>query len=145
MAMSKPRIVLLLLLALTLPGCAGLGSLGITGKAQTARSLNEFRTANGLTPLRTDGHLTALAAAHAASMARRDTLDHSGFMDQRGPAGARAENVAYGCADTPSGIPAWINSAGHRHNMLRNDVTRYGLASARSPSGKTCWALEVGE
>ncbi len=143
--MSKFTRVLTVSLLLALPGCAGLGSLGITGKAQTARSLNEFRIANGRPPLRSDGSLTALAAAHAASMARRDTLDHAGFMTSRGPSGARAENVAYGCADTPCVIRVWINSAGHRSNMLRTDVTRYGLASARSASGKTYWALEVGQ
>lgn len=140
--MKSIRLLPIPALLVALAGCAG---LGITGKGETARSLNEFRLANGRTPLRSDAHLTALAAAHAAYMARRDTLDHAGFMERRGPAGARAENVAYGCVDTPCVIRIWINSPGHRTNMLRTDVTRYGLASARAKSGKTYWALEVGE
>ena len=78
-------------------------------------------------------------------MARRVSLDHAGFMEQRGPAGARAENVAYGCAETACVIRQWINSSGHRSNMLRADVTKYGLASAVAPSGRRYWALEVGE
>lgn len=142
--MSKPQTAAVVFLVSLLSGCAGL-DLGITGKPQTARSLNEFRVTNGRTPLSNDSRLTALAAAHAADMARRDTLDHAGFMERRGPAGARGENVAYGCTDTPCVIRIWINSPPHRATMLRNDVTRYGLASARAKSGKTYWALEVGE
>ncbi len=138
--LSVPAVAALALVAL-----AGCGGLGLTGKPETARSLNAFRATHGLTALRIDPQLTAMAQAHAADMARRDTLDHAGFAERRGPAGARAENVAYGCTDTPCVINMWINSAGHRRNMLRNDVARYGLASARSASGKTYWALEVGE
>ena len=144
MTTSKFAVALTVLLALALPGCGGLG-LGLTSKPETARTLNEFRVANGRTPLQTDASLTALAQAHALDMARRDTLDHANFMEQRGPRGARAENVAYGCSDSPCAIRMWANSSGHRSNMLRADVTKYGLASAKAASGKTYWALEVGE
>ena len=34
---------------------------------------------------------------------------------------------------------------GHRKNMLIPSLTRYGLASATSPSGKKYWTLLVGE
>jgi uncharacterized protein YkwD len=141
-AVNGSKIILLGAALLALSGCAG---LGITGKPETARTLNEFRAQNSRAPLQNDAHLTALAAAHAADMARRDTLDHAGFMERRGPAGARAENVAYGCADSPCTIRMWANSPPHRSNMLRNDVNKYGLASARAASGKTYWSLEVGE
>lgn len=142
MLSSKFRSAIFGGLALALAGCGG---LGVTGKPETARTLNEFRAAHGRAPLRIDPQLTAMAQAHAADMARRDTLDHAGFTERRGPAGARAENVAYGCADTACTIQMWINSPNHRSNMLRSDVTRYGLASAKSASGKTYWALDVGE
>jgi len=78
-------------------------------------------------------------------MARRDSLDHNGFMSHRGPRGARAENVAYGCKESACVIQQWVNSSGHRKNMLIPRLTRYGLASATSPSGKKYWALLVGE
>ena len=95
--------------------------------------------------LRSDGALTAMASSHAADMARRDRLDHAGFKEHRGPRGARAENVAYGCKDTACVIKQWANSSGHRSNMLIPSLTRYGLASATSSSGKKYWALELGE
>ena len=131
-----------LLLALPLAAC---GSLSITGTPETATSLNDFRAAHGLSELRTDGALAALASEHSADMARREALDHDGFMTRRGPRGARAENVAYGCKESACVIQQWVNSSGHRKNMLIPSLTRYGLASATSPSGKTYWTLLVGE
>jgi len=134
-----------LYIAITLLALAGCGSLSITGTPETATSLNGFRAAHGLSQLSTDSKLTALASEHSADMARRDSLDHDGFMTSRGPRGARAENVAYGCKDSPCTIQQWVNSSGHRRNMLIPGLTRYGLASAVSPSGKTYWTLLVGE
>jgi hypothetical protein len=130
------------LLALTLAGC---GTFSVPGTPETATSLNGFRASHGLSELRTDGTLVALASAHAADMAQRDSLDHNGFMTNRGPGGARAENVAYGCKESACVIQQWVNSSGHRKNMLIPSVTRYGLASATSPSGKKYWTLLVGE
>ena len=80
--------------ALLAVAAAGCGTLSVSGTPETATSLNGFRASHGLSQLRTDGTLTALASEHAADMARRDTLDHDGFMTHRGPSGARAENVA---------------------------------------------------
>jgi uncharacterized protein YkwD len=130
------------LLATAVAGC---GTFSVPGTPETATSLNGFRASHGLSQLRTDATLTALASEHAADMARRDSLDHNGFMTHRGPRGARAENVAYGCGETTCVIRQWVNSSGHRKNMLIPSLTRYGLASNTSPSGKKYWALLVGE
>ena len=130
------------LLAAAVAGC---GTLSVPGTPETATSLNGFRASHGLSQLSNDGPLTALASEHAADMARRDTLDHHGFMTRRGPRGARAENVAYGCKESACVVQQWVNSSGHRKNMLIPNLTRYGLASATSPSGKKYWALLVGE
>lgn len=130
------------LLAVAVAGC---GTLSIPGTSETAASLNGFRASHGLSQLRTDGTLTALASEHSGDMARRDSLDHDGFMTRRGPRGARAENVAYGCKESACVIQQWVNSSGHRKNMLIPGLTRYGLASAVSSSGRTYWTLLVGE
>ena len=78
-------------------------------------------------------------------MARRDKLDHAGFMEHRGP----ARRTSGECRVRLQGIglchPAVDQVAGHRANMLRTDVTKYGLASAVSASGRKYWALELGE
>jgi uncharacterized protein YkwD len=125
----------------TLLTLAALTALSATA---LATDLNSYRTAHGRPPLQADGTLTAMAYAHSADMARRGRLDHAGFRQQRGPAGARAENVAYGCADAACAMRMWIRSAGHRRNMLRGDVGRYGLASAASANGRRYWTLLLG-
>ena len=110
-----------------------------------AIDLNGYRTANGLKPMSAHATLTALAKAHAADMAGRGTMDHAGFYEVRAGRGARAENVAYGCADMNCAMQQWINSAAHRANMLRPDLTRYGLGSAVSGAGQRFWALVLGK
>jgi uncharacterized protein YkwD len=138
--MKIPGAIMALPVLLALAGCGT-----FIGTPETATTLNGFRAANGLSQLRSDVALTAMASSHAADMARRDNLNHDGFKEQRGPRGARAENVAYGCKDTACVIKQWANSSGHRGNMLIPSLTRYGLASATSSSGKKYWALELGE
>ena len=60
------------LLAASVAGC---GTLSVLATPETATSLNGFRVSHGLSQLRTDGTLAALASEHAADMARRDSLD----------------------------------------------------------------------
>jgi uncharacterized protein YkwD len=117
--------------------------LSIAVPAQ-AMDLNSYRAKNGRAPLRVDFSLVGLASAHAADLARRGALDHAGFRQQRASLGANAENVSYGCGDEGCAILQWARSAGHRANMLRSDVTSYGLASAVSPSGRRYWVMELG-
>ena len=60
------------------------------------------------------------------------------------PGGMHAENVLVGCADEDCAIRGWAKSAGHRVNMLRRDVSAYGIASATGANGRVYWALELG-
>jgi hypothetical protein len=57
----------MILLTAMLSGC---GTFPIPGTVETATSLNGFRASHGLSQLRTDGTLAALAREHAADMAR---------------------------------------------------------------------------
>jgi len=86
--------------------------------------------------------LYALAQQHANDMARRNSLDHAGFMQHRGPAGAVAENVAMGCATEACARRMWMQSPQHRANMMRGGCQ--AVASAVSASGRRYWAMEIG-
>jgi len=86
--------------------------------------------------------LHALAQQHAQDMARRESLDHSGFMRHRGPAGAVAENVAVGCESEACARRMWMQSAPHRANMMLGGCQ--AVASAVSASGRWYWAMEIG-
>lgn len=63
--------------------------------------------------------LGALAQQCANSLAARNHLDHRGFFEHRGPAGARAENVLVGCKDQACAIRGWMRSPGHRRNIMQ--------------------------
>jgi hypothetical protein len=86
--------------------------------------------------------LHALAQQHANDMARRNKLDHAGFMQHRGPAGAVAENVAMGCATEACARRMWMQSPPHRANMMLGGCQ--AVASAVSASGRRYWAMEIG-
>ena len=88
------------------------------------------------------GKLYGLAQQHANDMARRNSLDHAGFMKHRGPAGAVAENVAVGCADEACARRAWMHSAHHRANMMLGGCQ--AIASAVGKNGRRYWAMEIG-
>jgi hypothetical protein len=86
--------------------------------------------------------LYSLAQQHANDMARRNSLDHAGFMKRRGPAGAVAENVAVGCADETCAKRMWMQSARHRANMMLGGCQ--AIASAVSKNGRRYWVMEIG-
>jgi 2-succinyl-5-enolpyruvyl-6-hydroxy-3-cyclohexene-1-carboxylate synthase len=86
--------------------------------------------------------LRALAQQHANDMARRNSLDHAGFMQHRGPAGAVAENVAMGCETEACARRMWMQSLRHRANMMLGGCQ--AVASAVSASGRRYWAMLIG-
>jgi uncharacterized protein YkwD len=111
----------------------------------SALDLNSFRAQHGRPALSVSAALSGAAHSHANAMAGRQRLDHAGFR-QRIPItnGAAAENVAFGCDTEDCAIKMWARSGGHRANMLRRDVTSYGIASAIADNGKRYWVLELG-
>lgn len=111
-----------------------------------AQDINSFRRAHGRHALSMSSALTGLAFEQAQSMAARVHLDHTGFRARIAGlgGGVHAENVAYGCATEDCAIRMWARSGGHRANMLRRDVSAYGIASATATNGRRYWALELG-
>ena len=82
--MSKPAPRAVLVLAAALVATPAL-----------ALDLNGFRAAHHLPHVVRSNLLTALAAAHARDMARRNSLDHNGWFARARKAGDKAtENVA---------------------------------------------------
>src|SRR5262249_38003165 len=84
----------------------------------------------------------ALAKQHETDMARRDSLNHAGFIQRRGPAGAVAENVAIGCETEACARRMWMHSPRHRANMMLGGCQ--AVASAVSAGGRRYWAMEIG-
>jgi hypothetical protein len=109
----------------------------------SALDINTFRAQHKLPALKQTAALNNTARAHAADMARRNSLDHDGFTQRMNGYSRAAENVAYGCADADCTYRMWVNSSGHRQNMLMVGLTHYGLGSATASNGRRYWALEL--
>jgi len=96
-----------------------------------------------------DSTLTRIAHEQAEAMAAKDKLDHDvlgGFSSRVHSAGAgrAAENIAYGYDSFPKTLSQWIDSAGHRRNLLMHGASRVGVASAKSATtGRMYWAMEI--
>ena len=110
-----------------------------------AADLNSFRAQHGRPALSHSSSLAGLAYSQAQAMAGRSRIDHKDFKKRIGPVGTtHAENVLVGCDDEACAIARWAKSGGHRRNMLRGDVSSYGIASATGANGRRYWALELG-
>ena len=125
--------------------CLSLAAAVATLTSARALDLNAFRAQHKLPPLSVSGQLSGAAYSHAHDMASRRRLSHDGFR-ARVPmtGGAAAENVAFGCEDEDCVVKMWARSGGHRANMLRRDVSAYGIASATAENGRKYWVLELG-
>ena len=99
--------------------------------------LNQERTAQGLPALHWDEALFKAARKHALRMADLNLLEHqlpneADLEGRLAEAGAHftviAENIAYG--GTPQTIHhGWMNSPGHRKNILDPRLTAVGIAA----------------
>ena len=120
-------------------------TLIVLADSSSALDLNSFRAQHGRPPLSPSGALSGAAYSHAHSLASRQRLDHSGFRQRVSTAaGTAAENVGLGCETEDCAIRMWSRSGRHRANMLRRDVTSYGIASAVGAGGRRYWVLELG-
>ena len=102
--------------------------------------INQERAKAGCDPVRTDERLRTAARAHSADMARHNYFSHTGrdgsdFVRRLARAGypssaAAGENIAYGYPTARAVVDGWMNSEGHRRNILNCSakVTGVGLA-----------------
>ncbi|SDE29165.1 Uncharacterized conserved protein YkwD, contains CAP (CSP/antigen 5/PR1) domain [Blastococcus fimeti] len=109
---------------------------------QVLALVNQERAAAGCRPLSADGGLAAVAAAHSADMRDRGYFDHTNLagqspFDRASAAGvsARAENIARGQSDPAAVMTAWMNSPGHRANILDCSLSRLGVGIADGGGG----------
>jgi len=103
--------------------------------------------------LTVSGKLTSAAAAHSADQASHNTMSHTGSngssMSQRISATgfawrALGENVAMGYANANSVMTGWMNSPGHRKNILTPGFTMIGVALAAAADGSLYWTMDLG-
>ena len=95
---------------------------------------NFERMRHGLHPLSIDHSLVQSARTHASWMARSHVLQHT--------TAAVAENIAHGQNSTSQVVKDWLNSPGHRANMLSANYNRIGVAAYRGSNGTIYWCQQ---
>jgi hypothetical protein len=114
-----------------------------------AELISSFRLKNGEVRVVRDSTLDRIAMDQARAMAAKDDLSHDAlgpFNRRVAPAGAgrAAENIAYGYDNFEKTLGQWIDSSGHRKNLLLHNASRVGIASVKTSSGKrTYWAMVI--
>ena len=128
------------LLALVLLAGVVLGACMNPQQQETFDLVNASRARAGLPALTIDLEAQNKAQAWAEQMARENRLYHSNLAD--GMTGWRmlAENVGYG-SSIAQVHEAYMNSSGHKANILNNRVTHIGTGVARG-NGRT-WTVHV--
>ncbi len=160
-AVALAAAVVLLLVAAPTASAAGAcpsanASAGSASKRVLVRAtlcvLNAERVRRDLRPLRLSRKLSRAARLHSRAMARRRFFSHNSlggasFVDRIRRTGylsgvrswAVGENIAYGSGSrsAPRSIGrAWMNTAGHRANILSSSFRAIGIGIARgTPTG----------
>ncbi|MET2827464.1 CAP domain-containing protein [Mesorhizobium shangrilense] len=146
---------------IALAGLAACGTVslpageGAGASSSAAATLAGIRTAGGLGPLAPDPQLEQAALQQAKYMARSGRMNHTtgwgkdfaSRVKDNGITGAAAENIAEGRFDQQKLLDIWMNSPGHRRNMLDPRFTRFGLAYVRDGRDNAVryWALVLGK
>jgi uncharacterized protein YkwD len=122
-------------------------------EATAERAMAEARRGAGLAETTSDARLVRAARAIAEDNARRGELDHVGA--QGGTLRSRvaaegyvfrlvAENLAVGTPDGARVVTLWLDSPGHRANLLNPGLVHHGLARVRGADGRDYWAAVFG-
>jgi uncharacterized protein YkwD len=124
---------------------------GVT--AQVVALTNAERAKAGCGPLAVDATLTSVAQAHSQDMASNNYFSHDS-QDGRTPfarmtaAGYRystaAENIAAGQRTAQDVMTGWMNSPGHKANILNCALTQIGVGHATGGSYGVYWTQDFG-
>ncbi|GLZ75683.1 hypothetical protein Afil01_04900 [Actinorhabdospora filicis] len=120
--------------------------------AEAIRLTNVERAKAGCGEVEENAKLTAAAQGHSEDMARNNYFDHTS-QDGRSPwdrsraqgyNDAIGENIAAGYTTAKAVLEGWMNSEGHRANILNCDAKAIGLGVARYNGGQLYWTQMFG-
>ncbi|WP_041939742.1 MULTISPECIES: CAP domain-containing protein [Frankia] len=136
------------------PGPAGAGEDGVSSMlAQVVTLTNIEREREGLAPLAVDARLAAAAESHSRDMAARGFFAHTSpdgrtVSDRVTDLGYRyarvAENIAAGQTTAEEVVAGWMQSPGHRANILIPQLRQIGVGHATGGEYGTYWTQVFG-
>lgn len=120
---------------------------------EVLRLVNVERAKAGCVPVAENPALASSARAHSTDMAQNNYFSHTS-QDGRSPfdrmraagyTGSRmAENIAAGQPTPAAVMDSWMNSAGHRANILNCAYTDLGVGYATGGQYGTYWTQNFG-
>ncbi|OLT38612.1 hypothetical protein BJF79_26710 [Actinomadura sp. CNU-125] len=125
---------------------------GATSVEQAVIGLtNAERADAGCSALRADDRLMVAAERHSADMAANGYFSHTSQngdtpwdrMEAAGYSSPGAENIAKGYGSAEAVVRGWMNSEGHRRNILNCDLRAIGVGMVDGPDGKL-WTQTFG-
>ncbi|MFE0012933.1 CAP domain-containing protein, partial [Streptomyces erythrochromogenes] len=127
-------------------GSTGGGGGTVNGDAESAvlALVNKERAAAGCGALTSNPKLSAAARGYSDTMARAGVMSHTGpdgsTMTSRVEAAGYkwsnlGENIARGQADADAVMKAWMNSSGHRANILNCAFKEIGIGVHKGDGG----------
>jgi uncharacterized protein YkwD len=134
------------------PGPTGAPPAGNAAfEAQVATLVNTERAKAGCAALVVDDRLTAAARAHSADMASRNYFSHTtpegvDFATRITNSGYRwsgaGENIAKGQRTPQDVMTSWMNSPGHKANILNCGFKNLGVGVAADATGTLVWTQD---
>ncbi|MGW2231262.1 CAP domain-containing protein [Streptomyces formicae] len=120
-------------------------------EAEVLTLVNQERAKAGCRPVRADDRLAKLAGDFSADMAARDFFAHTDpdgatpwdRAEKAGVPDLGGENIARGQANARSVMDAWMNSEGHRANILNCDYKTMGVG-VHFGAGGPWWTQDFG-
>ncbi len=113
--------------------------------------VNEQREQAGVTPLTRDSLLDEAAMIRAAEIhvvdfaggtphTRPDGTSYRDLLDELGAEGSRCgENITRSKTGPQAAIASWMDSEGHRKNILRDNYSTIGIGVHQREDGKLDW------
>lgn len=124
---------------------------GTSAQAAVLALVNEERAKVGCSPVTASASLASLAQDFSDDMAARGFFSHTDPDGQTpwdratkaGVTGLGGENIARGQADAQAVMASWMNSEGHRANILNCDYKTLGVG-VHYGSGGPWWTQDFG-
>ncbi|MEU1371155.1 CAP domain-containing protein [Streptomyces sp. NPDC005803] len=126
-------------------------AVATSAQAAVLALVNQERGKVGCSPVTASSSLASLAQNFSDDMAARGFFDHTDpdgktpwdRASAAGVSGLGGENIARGQADAEAVMEAWMNSEGHRANILNCDYKTLGVG-VHFGSGGPWWTQDFG-
>ncbi|MEW1638870.1 CAP domain-containing protein [Streptomyces sp. NPDC093801] len=127
------------------------GDANPSAEAEVLALVNQERAQAGCVAVRANPPLAALAAAFSKDMAARGFFDHTDpdgntpwqRAQNAGISGLGGENIARGQGDAKTVMESWMNSPGHRANILNCEYRTLGVG-VYFGAGGPWWTQDFG-